>query len=210
MIVFKQIMGFLLMATAVWLLWIVGKQLGAEGLIWTLCFLLGLGIGCWMIGSFIQYGSGMQRKTTVWIVAILFAGASYSFFLHPVLNPSPAAPNEIQWLDFSEEKLTELRNENKLVFLDFTAEWCLTCKANEKIVLDSEEVRKTLNEFNVVTMKADYTRRDPVIREKLAGFGRSGVPLYVIYPPNGGDPIVLPEIINKSLVIENLTKAAKG
>jgi len=113
---------------------------------------------------------------------------------------------EVPWQGFSEERVKEL--SNALVFVDFTADWCLTCKVNEKQVLATRTVREAMDRLGVVPLKADWTRRDEVITDWLLRFGRAGVPFYLVLPPGGGDPIPLPEVITPGLVVEALEKGA--
>jgi thiol:disulfide interchange protein DsbD len=114
----------------------------------------------------------------------------------------------INWQPYSLSKLEAALQEKKTVFIDFTADWCLTCKVNEKTVLESQPVIDKLKTLNVVTMQADWTTQNPEISKLLSKFNRSGVPLYVIFPgKNPTKPIVLPEIITQSLVLEALEKA---
>jgi thiol:disulfide interchange protein DsbD len=95
------------------------------------------------------------------------------------------------------------------VFIDFTAEWCLTCKVNEKAVMGDRAVVEKFRNLNVIPVRADWTNRNPDITRLLAKFGRSGVPLYVIFSPGKPDaPTVLPEVITTSLVLEALDRAA--
>jgi thiol:disulfide interchange protein DsbD len=94
------------------------------------------------------------------------------------------------------------------VFIDFTAEWCLTCKVNEKTVLSDDDVVEKFKSSRIVSLKADWTSRDPDITRLLAKFGRSGVPLYVLFPEGKADqPIVLPEVITSAIVIEAIERA---
>ncbi|GAB4316132.1 MAG: thioredoxin family protein [Candidatus Sumerlaeia bacterium] len=214
MIRFKQAMGFILMATAVWLLWVVGRLFDREGrgvtaLALTLVFLLALGVGAWMIGSFIDFNASRSRKARVWALSLLVVLGAYSTTVHPLLFPPPRDPDAIEWEAFSPQALDRYRGDNRLIFVDFTADWCLTCKTNEKLVLETSEVRRKLREVNAVALKADFTRQDPEIRRLLEHFGRSGVPLYVIYPPDGAEPIVLPEVITRQLVLDKLSEAAR-
>jgi thiol:disulfide interchange protein DsbD len=94
--------------------------------------------------------------------------------------------------------------------VDFTAEWCLTCKVNEKTVIDTREVTAAFEKSGTVAIRADWTNRNPDITRLLARFGRSGVPLYVVFPPGKADaPIVLPEVITPGIVIEALAAASQ-
>ena len=123
-------------------------------------------------------------------------------------NNVATLPNEINWLPFNVSQLEQALGKDKTVMLDFTAEWCLTCKVNERTVLDSAPVVEKLKALNVVTMKADWTTQDPQITALLSKFSRPGVPLYVIFPAGKPtQPIVLPEVITPDLVREKLAEA---
>ena len=217
----KQFMGFFMMATLIWLLYILGKQIGMEGVIWTSAFLLTVGIACWLIGRFATLVASRKVFAITWIVAVLLVAGGYWFFLESVLDirnviAGTVAPTSgsntgegITWKPFT---LTDLEDElkgEKAVFVDFTAEWCLTCKVNEKTVLADRAVIEKFKALNVVPFRADWTNRNPDITRLLQKFGRSGVPLYVIFPPTKRNaPIVLPEVITTGIVIEALEKAA--
>jgi thiol:disulfide interchange protein DsbD len=102
----------------------------------------------------------------------------------------------------------ELRSSGQAVFVDFTAAWCITCQVNEQVVLSSTTVRDAFRTHNVATLKADWTKFDPEITDALESFGRSGVPLYVLYPSvRGASAIVLPTILSKQGVIGALADA---
>lgn len=202
----KQFMGFLLMATLLWLLWIVGSQFGHKAIVWVGLFLLMVSISCWILGSFATPVSSIRRRAGAWILALAISVLGYASFVPRALGGDD--PDQIAWVKFSAQKLDQLLAKHQTVFLDFTAEWCLTCKVNEQTVLESEEIRSTLKRFEVVPVRADWTRYDPEITQMLATFNRSGVPLYVIFPGRDPEhPIVLPEVITKGLVLDGLKKA---
>jgi thiol:disulfide interchange protein DsbD len=221
---FKQGMGFVLLATLVWLLFVFGAQTGADGLVWLLAFLLVVGFFTWMQGRFLDLSSSRTRVTVVWLLTIAGVGWSYHAFLHehifgvpdvayaretPQLRSSvDVSEGGIIWEPFSVEYLEERVADGNTVFIDFTADWCWTCKVNEKTVLASEDVERVFRENRVVTLKGDWTRKDPEITEILRRHRRAGVPFYAVYPAGRPeDVIVLPEIINKKLVLESLERA---
>ena len=155
-----------------------------------------------------------------WTVAVIVVVAGYLLFLVSALDintalavetsgaAAPAAAGGIEWQPFSLAGLQDDLNGPRPVFLDFTAEWCLTCKVNEKTVLNSKEVVDRLHELNVLTVRADWTNRNPDITKLLSKFGRSGVPLYVIFTPGKSDsPRVLPEVITSGIVLDALNSA---
>ncbi|MBZ0186263.1 MAG: thioredoxin family protein, partial [Candidatus Obscuribacterales bacterium] len=211
---FKESMGFVLLATVIWLLSILGSQVGAGGVMWVSFFLLAVSLSAWIVGRFTDLASSSARKLKVWAVAIAISGAGFYLCVmqQPVLMASlsgQALPKEkIAWQPFSKAALESSVEAGNTVFLDFTADWCLTCKANESLFLNSDSVVGKMKELNVLTMKADWTSKNPEITTMLSGFKRSGVPLYVVYSPGKLDnPQVLPEIISEQIVLDALQKA---
>jgi thiol:disulfide interchange protein len=114
------------------------------------------------------------------------------------------------WRPFTPERLQTELNQGHLVFVDFTAAWCLTCKFNEASVLESDTVREAFQRHNVTKLKADWTNGDPVITKLLQQFGRPGVPLYVLYPGKPEKPVVFPELLTKSIVLEKLETVSRS
>jgi thiol:disulfide interchange protein len=225
MVTVKQFMGFLMMGTLVWLLYVLGKQLGMEGVVWTVAFLLCVGISCWMIGRFATLMATRVVAIRTWVLAILVTIGGYWFFLEYVLNvrsvvagetaiahtSAPAGSQAIAWQPFAVDQLDTYLRGDKTVFIDFTAEWCLTCKVNEKTVLADESVVQKFKSSGIIPIRADWTTRNPVITQLLSKFGRSGVPLYVIFPAGKpGQPIVLPEVITTGIVLDAIEKATSG
>ena len=214
---FKQLMGFLLMGTVVWLLWVLGNQLGLEGVISTITFLVVLGMACWMIGSWINLRTSRVKRRFVWGLSLMLVLTAYVGLLHPMLvkertwtGTGEREDRDQVWQPYTQERLERLLAEDRTVFIDFTAEWCWTCKINERAVLERAEVRARFAELDVALLKADWTNRNPQITRLLRSFGRSGVPLYVLYPGRGADPIVLPELITPSIVLESIERASGG
>jgi thiol:disulfide interchange protein len=119
--------------------------------------------------------------------------------------PAARAATAGGWVAFSPEAIESSRRDGKAVFVDFTATWCITCQVNKRVALDQPEVVAKMKAMGVVRMQADWTRKDPIITEALARFGRNGVPLYVLYPASG-DPVVLPELLTPSVVLDHLAK----
>ena len=201
----KQFMGFVLMALVVWLLGIFGTTRGVDSLIGVSCFLLLLGLASWAFGA-------IRARAIAWPVVIAIVGAGWFVFLKDNLNAAPiksgearaTQPGGIEWQPFSPESLAKAIADGKPVFIDFTADWCLNCKYNEKFVLETEPVRAAFREKKIVAFKADWTNADPVITEMLKKFKRAGVPVYVLYLPGISEPFVFPEILSKDLVLRHL------
>ncbi len=207
----KQFMGFLLIATIIWLAWVLSIQAGADALIILFSILLFSAIAAWIYGRWGNVAkSGRTRLIALVIsLAILLPSAIWGLNLinqipqYTSSNSSSSAG--LNWQKFSPEIVNKLRNEGKHVFVDFTAAWCLTCKVNEKVALDTEEVINKFDELNVAAVKADWTNRDDAITEALAEYGRNSVPLYVLYNADSSvEPKFLPEILTPGIVIEAL------
>jgi thiol:disulfide interchange protein DsbD len=222
MITAKQFMGFLLMATMLWLLYVLGKQLGMEAVIWTGAFLLTIGVACWLIGRFATLNAARSRYVMTWVVAVAVVVLGYWVFLETVLDirtviagvPSgnqaivSGDSEGIRWQPFSLAKLEADLKDKRTVFIDFTADWCLTCKVNEKTVMTDEKIAEKFRKHNMVAIRADWTSRNPDITRLLAKFGRSGVPLYVIFPAGRAtEPIILPEVITTGIVLDAIDRA---
>ena len=215
---FKQAMGFPLMATVLWLLWVLGKQLGMEAVVWTGAFLLALALSSWVVGQWLDLRSSSRRRAVGWLVAVAISGASYWGFVHPLLQTeayltpdTSASADGLAWEPYDRQRTEALLSAGRMVFIDFTAEWCWTCKVNERTVLADSRVHQRFEELDVALIKADWTHRRPEITALLRAFGRSGVPLYVVFPPGRpGEPIVLPEIITVGMLLDALDGAARA
>jgi thiol:disulfide interchange protein DsbD len=157
----------------------------------------------------------MLRRRVVWGISLAVVALSYALLLQPVLAQQQALSAEVvteqdalQWIDFSSTEVERRVNGGQTVFIDFTAEWCWTCKVNERLILTQDAVRNKFAANNVALIKADWTNPNPEIARLLRAFGRSGVPLYVIFAGGHIDkPLVLPEIITADLVLQKLDEA---
>ena len=204
----KQFMGFLLLATLLFLLYVLGAQRGLAGAIWASCFLLVVAIACWMKGAFILPATSVAKRTLVFALMLLLLVFSGVYFIGDKFHLSKGdiaasgAPGD--WQPFTPERLQSERDQGHAVFIDFTAAWCLTCKYNEKTVLENNSVREAFLRHGVVKLKADWTNGDPVITKLLQQFGRPGVPLYVLYPGKSEEPIVFPELLTQRILLDKL------
>jgi thiol:disulfide interchange protein DsbD len=214
---FKQAMGFLLMATLVWLLWVLGQQVGTPGVVATLAFLTTLGAALWIYGAFLTLSASSTRRAVVWILMLVLVGGGWWQFLHgsftgealaETATATTTAAEHGRWKPFSVASLEAEVGAGNTVMLDFTAAWCTTCKVNEATVLHTDAIESKLEELGVVTMLGDWTHRDEEITKVLRKFGRSGVPFYAVFPAHRLDaPIVLPELITSQLVLDALDEA---
>jgi thiol:disulfide interchange protein/DsbC/DsbD-like thiol-disulfide interchange protein len=213
---FKQFMAFPLLATLIWLTWVLGLQIGVDGLLRFLIGLLIFGMAAWVYGRWNQPVKAVGVRIFAQLIALgLLVSGTYvastgtGMAAGMVVPTIENDPKGIQWVEFRPEKLQELTDSGQPVFLDFTAAWCLTCKANELVTFSSQEVRNAFLDRGIVPMKADWTTRNPEITEALARFGRTGVPLYVYYAGNGTKPTILPQIINPGIVLNALFDGGK-
>lgn len=213
----KEFFGFVLLATVAWLISVLGVQVGIEAMLHTIYFLLSVALAVWIINRFSDLTSSLRRTIIVRCIALALAAAALYLFIlsEPGLlsprhatTPDQAHSQTWDWQPFSVALLNESLHSNKTILLDFSAKWCLTCQVNEAIVLHNQTVIDKLRQLNVMLIKADWTNQDPVITQLLKKFGRSGVPLYVIFPAKRPDqPIVLPELITVDLVLHKLDEA---
>src|SRR5437763_843113 len=204
----KQFMGFLLLATLLFLLYVLGAQRGLEGAIWASCFLLIVAIVCWMKGAFILPATSTAKRSLVLVLMLLLLLFSGAYFIGDKFQSAKidiaASGASGDWQPFTPERLRTERDQGHAVFVDFTAAWCLTCKFNEKAVLEAAPVREAFQRHGVVKLKADWTNGDPVITKLLQQFGRPGVPLYVLYPGKSEEPIVFPELLTQRILLDKL------
>jgi thiol:disulfide interchange protein DsbD len=210
----KQFMAFPLLATLIWLLSVLGGQKGLGGVIWAAAFLLCLGLACWIYGAFAgPFASGRSRVISFFLILAIVGGGGWVFlgnnFAQSQASGAGVAKNEggIPWQDFSTKELAALRAAGKPVFVDFTADWCISCKFNERTAIDVPAVRAAFQESGIIAMRADWTNANPEITAALKEFGRVGVPFYVLYPSNNGEPIILPELLTQQIVLDALAKA---
>lgn len=197
MIRFRQWMAVPMALTSLALLWLLYQLAGFSGL------LIGGTAALILLSRLFELGrkqkAGSPRKIVVAAILGITVAAALIIDNVPILAPAPQ-PMKNGSLAFDEEQLAALRAEGKPVFLYFTADWCVTCKVNEKAAIDRTETSAAFAKAGIQTMVGDYTRRDPDITRFLAKHGRSGVPLYVYYPPNA-DARLLPQI----LTVDDLT-----
>ena len=208
MVTFRNIMGFMLAAAAVWLFYVLGAQIALESLAYFQLSLLALALAAYL------HRQMQQRPTARTVTALAMIAAAV--FGIVVAAKAPAASHggilqegPIAWIPFDELEAERLSDDGRLVFIDFTAAWCLTCKANEKTVLASDTVVDAFERYDVVPMKGDWTNRDNVIGDFLARHGRSAVPFYILYRP-GRAPHAFGEILTRQGLIDVLAESAGG
>jgi len=181
---FKQFMGFPMLAVVVWLAGVLSKQLDVAGLQWALASVLLVAVAAWILGRF----AGFERPRPTRIKARVAALAVFLIALFVAWDASAKrAPANV--VDIA-EVIAKHRAEGKNVFVDFTAEWCVTCKVNKRVAIKTAAVQEAFEENDIEFVTADWTNEDPSIAKILAEHGRAGVPLYLLYPADPGRPAI--------------------
>ncbi|MDR7069847.1 thiol:disulfide interchange protein DsbD [Pseudoxanthomonas japonensis] len=202
----KQVLAFPMYLTAVWLLWVLGKQRGIDAVGLALVGLVLLALGLWWFQRVRFAASPLPR-----VLALALAAAALVPLpmVHRLPVASVAAPTAEGHVAYSAQRLAALRAEGRIVFVDMTADWCVTCKANEKAVLNTAAFRDLLATHEAVMMTGDWTNVDPAITAFLEQHNAVGVPLYVMYPRGGGEGEVLPTVLTLDTMRQALERAAR-
>ena len=198
----KQLLAFPLYATAVWLCWVVGNQVGASGMALVMLGGVLLALACWL---------WRLRNTLFKGIASLCALLALALLASPFMSPSPAVSAQGQdWQAYSPETLNDLREQGKPVFINITADWCITCLTNEKVTLSRSKVKQAFRDSGITYLKGDWTNHDPQITRLLKRYGRNGIPLYIVYPQGPAEQgAVLPQILTADIVIEAIESATQ-
>lgn len=202
----KQGLAFPMYAAAAWLVWVLSRQSGADGVLTALAALLLLSVAAWMLGA-AQRGAAPGRVWRGGALILLLTAVSVVGSAPRVSEGSATAassPGESE--PYSPARLTDLRAKGLPAFVNMTAAWCVTCLMNERIALSTVEVRQAFAQRGITYLKGDWTRSDPDITEFLREHGRDGVPLYVFYPPGGASPVVLPQILTAGIVLDAIAQ----
>ena len=204
MVTFKQILAFPMLLAVVWLVWVFGGQVGSDRMAMLLLALVVVSFACWVYGKWgNSYVDKTRRLGTAAALLVMLGAGSVGY------HASRQDPTAEKWLPFSPELVAGLVAEGKPVFLDFTADWCTSCKANELLTLSRPEVSEKFESLGVTLVKGDWTNQDPIITAALQKYGRAGVPLYVLYPGQGREPMVLPEVLFPATVLDALENVKK-
>jgi thiol:disulfide interchange protein DsbD len=221
MVTLRQFLVFPLLATAAWLVWVVGRQAGVDVMGALLAAMTIASLALWLFGkvAYSQHASTRSAGLVLASAAVVFA---VSIAVVSALNASPAATattnassptpeSGLAWQPFTDSTLRVARQSGAVVMLDVTADWCLTCKVNERVAFDSERVRAALDSGNVQLLRADWTSRSPEITRLINGFGRSGVPVVVLFPPGErSEAVLLPTLLTPGIVIRALESVPRA
>jgi len=210
MITFKEFMAFPMYATVLWLLWVLGNQTGVNGMAAVVGSCLLLAFGLWLLNKR-SVARPFWRAANAVVAALLFLTVAYTLqspLLETRTSSAMASANGEEgegnafYEAFSAARLGELQAAGQPVFINMTAAWCITCLANEQTTLSSERVIQAMQDSNITYLKGDWTNQDPEISRVLDEFNRPSVPLYLLYPGAGQDPVILPQILTPSIMIE--------
>lgn len=211
--VMKHILGFALLLTVLWLVWLFGRVAGPDAVTGLLGFLIALSFGAWLYGE-VQYRSADTIKVVALVAAITsisvgaWAGIAQTDMEPPASTPSVADAgdldeDEIHWKDWSPTIVDEKLSDDRPVFVNFTADWCVNCKVNEREVIATTDVVAAARHADTAMIKADLTHMDDRLVDELERFGRSGVPLYLLYDPDDPEePEILPQVLTRDRMVE--------
>ena len=214
MVTLQKVMGVLLLGTVAWLLWVVHEQAGNYGVaIFAVIALLSI-IFSFAIGKIAPPGVAFIREVAVVVGSVVLLAAFWFAFASPKYEAEVDAIFEARaaqlitedgWFRYTPELIDNLAKSGHTVFIDVTADWCLTCKTNEAAILNREDFRRAMDSLKVARVKADWTRETPEVTALLRSMGKSGVPAYAIYPAGDASrQIVLPELLTTNAIVEKI------
>ncbi|WP_317931318.1 protein-disulfide reductase DsbD [Halioxenophilus sp. WMMB6] len=193
----KQALAFPLYLSCVWLLWVVANQTDSNHLFWVAAGLVLIAFAAWLLRHLPNHGKGLWLGRGVAAACLIVVGIGTFSYHPPTTDPL--------WQSYTPEKLASLRQEQRPVFVNLTASWCITCLANERVALGTERVRAAMQARGIQGLKGDWTNADPMITELLKKYGRSGVPLYLYFPPSAdAQAVVLPQLLTPEIVITTI------
>jgi thiol:disulfide interchange protein DsbD len=205
MALFKQLLAFPLYGTAAWLVWVLLQEVEPQSGFAALIGLVLVGFAVWCYGRTRLASARARWAGGIFAAAGLAAAIALAAMLAPASGPAAPTSDGLAYQRFSASRLAALTTEHRPVFVNLTAAWCITCIVNERATLDRPAVRQSFASRGVIALKGDWTRQDPEITALLQHFGRSGVPLYLLYGGDGS-ATVLPQILTESAVIDAVSR----
>ncbi len=203
MLTLKQLMGFLMMASTLWMVWILNAQF-ADSLPWILVGLWFVSLGLWIYGKWCMPYHSFKQKMVGFILCMMCCVAAFNIFcvaLGDVDRDVNKGDRSDNWQPYTAEAVEKARAEKRPVLINFTARWCVTCQTNKTFVLESKRVRDRLKALNVALFEADWTHHDAAITKKLESFGQNSIPLLAYYPAAQEKPILLPALLTEGRLL---------
>ena len=212
----RQFLAFPMYASAVWMIWVLTQQTGADGVVYALGGMILIAFAVWLlrIGTTASprtsSGTWMRRGLAALAVVLAFA-ATLRLEDAPATaaaasgTPAAGGVSFEGWERFSRARMAEAHAAGKPVFVDFTAAWCITCLVIERVALETPATRRAFEQAGVVKLKGDWTNRDAEISGVLKEVGRAGVPLYLFWAPGADRPRILPQVLTESLILSELS-----
>ncbi|WP_374763845.1 protein-disulfide reductase DsbD family protein [Yunchengibacter salinarum] len=203
----RQALAFPMYATAIWLVYLFTVQAGSAALFILLLLLLGLVFAIWLWGR----AAGRVLKGAALIFGLAALVAIWFIPTHGGEDRSAQSGDSVMdGAAWSAERLDSLRADGEPVFVYFTADWCITCKVNERVALYRTPTETYFRENDIAVLKGDWTNRNDAIGRVLAEYGRAGVPLYLFFPADGGDAVILPQVLTVDSLLGAIKKAQAG
>ena len=214
MVKLQKVMGILLLVTVAWLLWIVNEQAGTAG-VGMFAIVVIASVACSvLLGKFAPPGVAFKREVAGFGLSVIVIAALWFAVISPRYESAASDKFNARmqeqmtadgWYRYSPALIEEFAKAKRTIFIDATADWCLTCKTNEAAVLNRDEFRRAMDSLNVALVKADWTRETPEVNALLRSMGKSGVPAYAIYPAgDASKQIVLPELLTTAAIVEKI------
>ena len=202
MVSIRHLLAWALALTALWLIWVLSAQIsGHSAFVVGICMLA-------ILGLFVL--KQIRPRPFINFGILAFALLAFGIVLAGSLTPKPPPEIDSSWQKFDEAEIARDVQAGKTVFVDVTADWCLTCKANKRFILSNNEVSQRLFHTSVIPMQADWTNPDPVIAAFLQKYGRYGIPFNAVFGPGAVQGIVLPELLTTPKVLEAIDQAEKS
>ena len=195
---FRRFLSIPMWLTAIALVWVLGHQIDLDGIAEALCVALAAGVVLWVAGRRQARGLGFGTPAVLMLITIVGAGIWLASVAPPPVTTRAQVPGAAE--PFSEKRLAELRAQGRPVFAYFTAAWCLTCKVNEKVAIETDTTRSAFAAHKVAVLVGDWTDGDPALGRFIEAHNRAGVPLYLYYAPGAAEPQVLPQVLTSSML----------